>query len=88
MLFMVSYEFMPDARNEAQARFKSTGGLPGPGATMRGRWHCLGGGRGYVLVESSDNIAIGKWLQEWSDLLVFEVMPVNNDEDVMKVLGG
>jgi hypothetical protein len=84
---MITYQFRPTARNEAQARFKSTGGMPGDGVTMLGRWHGVGGSRGYVLAESADTVAIGKWLQEWSDLLTFDVMPVNNDEDVMKVLG-
>jgi hypothetical protein len=87
MLFMVSYAFRPEARNDAQARFKSTGGMPGEGATMLGRWHSLGGHRGFVLAESNDSVALGKWLQEWTDLLTFDVMPVNNDEEVLKVLG-
>jgi Protein of unknown function (DUF3303) len=87
MLFMVTYTFGPDHRDKAQARFKSTGGLPGEGAKMIGRWHAVGGQRGFVLAETSDAVALGKWLQEWTDLLSFDVTPVNNDEDVMKVLG-
>ena len=88
MLFMITYSFAPESRDVAQDRFKKTGGLPGPGATMLGRWHDLGGNRGFILAESNDGIAIGKWIQQWTDLLEFEVTPVNNDEDVMKVLAG
>ena len=88
MLFMITYSFVPEVRDVAQERFKKTGGLPGPGATMLGRWHDLGGNRGFILAESNDGIAIGKWIQQWTDLLEFEVTPVNNDEDVMKVLAG
>jgi hypothetical protein len=87
MLFMVSYVFGADDRDVVQARFKETGGMPGQGVTMLGRWHALGGNRGFVLADTNDNVAMGKWLQEWSDLLDFEVTPVNNDEDVMRVLG-
>jgi hypothetical protein len=87
MLFMITYAFGPEVRNEAQERFKKTGGLPGPGVTMHGRWHNLGGNSGFILAESHDNIAIGKWIQEWTDLLEFDITPVNSDEDVMKVLG-
>jgi Protein of unknown function (DUF3303) len=87
MLFMITYTFGCDHRNAAQARFRATGGLPGEGAKMLGRWHNVGGQRGFVLAESSDAIALAKWLQEWTDLLSFEVIPVNNDEDTMKVLG-
>ena len=88
MLFMVTYSFRSEHRNAAQARFKQTGGVPGPGAKMLGRWHQVSGHGGFVLAESNDTIALGKWLQEWTDLLSFDVSPVNNDEDVMKVLGG
>jgi hypothetical protein len=87
MLFMITYSFRPEVRNDVQARFKATGGLPGEGATMLGRWHAVGGNSGFVLAESHDGVAIGKWLQEWTDSLQFDVVPVNNDEDVLKVLG-
>ena len=86
MLFMITYAFSPDVRDTAQDRFRKTGGLPGPGAKMLGRWHDLGGHRGFLLAESNDSVAIGKWIQEWSDLLEFEVTAVNTDEDIMKVL--
>ncbi len=55
--------------------------------TMLGRWHAIGGHYGFVLAESTDGVAIGKWLQEWTDHLEFDVVPVNDDENVMKVLG-
>ena len=87
MHFMITYAFSNDVRNTAQERFKKTGGTPGEGVKMLGRWHALGGGHGFVLIESNDTVAIGKWMQEWNDLLEFEVIPVSNDEDVMKVLG-
>lgn len=87
MLFMISYAFRPDVRNSAQDRFKKTGGLPGPGVKMTGRWHAVGGSKGYLLADTTDSVALGKWMQEWTDLLIFDAMPVYNDEDAMKVLG-
>lgn len=87
MLFMISYSFGSEVRNEAQTRFKKTGGVPGDGVKMVGRWHCVGGNNGFLLAETNDSVAFGKWMQEWTDLIDFDVMPVNNDEDVMKVLG-
>ena len=87
MLFMVSYSFPPEERDTVQDRFKKTGGVPGDGVTMHGRWHAVGGNSGFVLAETSDSVALGKWLQEWTDVLDFDVMPVTTDEDVMKVLG-
>lgn len=88
MQFMVTYTYRPETRNTLQARFKETGGVPGDGAKMLGRWHALGGQRGFVLAESSDSIAMARWLQEWTDLLTFDVVPVNDDAQVLQVLGG
>lgn len=87
MQFMITYAFAPGARDTAQERFKTTGGGPGEGVRMLGRWHAVGGHRGYVLAETTDAVALGKWLQEWTDLLEFQVTPVNDDENVMQVLG-
>jgi hypothetical protein len=42
---------------------------------------------GFLLAESDDLVAVGKWMQEWTDLVTFNVSPVLNDEDIMKVLG-
>lgn len=88
MLFMITYTFAPSDRDMVQDRFKQTGGKPGAGATMVGRWHAIGGNHGFVLAESNDGVALGKWLQEWTDALDFDVTPVNDDEHVMQVLGG
>jgi hypothetical protein len=87
MQFMLSYAFHPDDRDTVQDRFKQTGGFPGDGVKMLGRWHAAGGHRGWVLVETDDSVALSKWLQEWTDYLEFEVTPVNDDQGVMKVLG-
>jgi hypothetical protein len=87
MLFMITYQFDPQVREETQTRFKTTGGMPGSGVKMLGRWHCVGDLTGFILAESDDLVAIGKWMQEWTDLITFGVNPVLNDEDVMKVLG-
>jgi hypothetical protein len=86
MLFMISYQFQPGMRKQAQERFKKTGGMPPSGAKMLGRWHAIGGLKGYVLAESSNAVAIGKWMQEWTDLIAFAITPVVDDTDVMKIL--
>jgi len=86
MLFMVHWTFGPEERDAANARFKETGGAPPDGVKMLGRWHSTAGGQGFCVCESEDSVAMGRWLQDWSDLLSFDVIPVNDDENVMKVL--
>ena len=46
MLFAVHWSFGAGTRNEANARFKETGGPPPPGVKMIGRWHYTEGGEG------------------------------------------
>ncbi|MBZ5643843.1 MAG: DUF3303 domain-containing protein [Acidobacteriia bacterium] len=87
MTFHITYTLTPEARNTAQKRLKETGGLPPSGVTMISRWHCAQGQKGFVLAESSDAVAIAKWLQDWTDILSFEVTPVINDEQIARVIG-
>ena len=87
MKFHITYEFSPDDRDEIQAQFKATGGLPGEGVTMLGRYHAVEGLTGFILAESDDAIAIGKWMQEWTHLISFEVVPVVDDSDISEGIG-
>ena len=88
MLFVITYRVSVEHRDAAQARFKETGGGPPDGVKMVGRWHSAAGLKGFVLAEASDVVAIGKWTQDWTDLLTFDVTPVLDDEQVMEVMGG
>ncbi|MDA0321738.1 MAG: DUF3303 family protein [Verrucomicrobia bacterium] len=87
MLFHISYEFPPEERDDAQARFKATGAPAPDGVTMIGRWHSAAGHLGFTVAESESVVAIGKWMQEWTDLLTFEITPVLTDEEVAEVIG-
>jgi len=54
---------------------------------MRGRWHSVNGNEGYIIAEANEIETVGQWIQEWSDLLTFEVMPVLTDEQVGRIIG-
>ena len=86
MLFAVHWTFDPDHRDKANARFQETGGPPPAGVKMLGRWHSLGEGSGFCVCETDDPVALGKWMQQWSDLLEFRLQPVVDDEGVSKIL--
>jgi len=87
MKFHISYEFAPESRNEIQAQFKETGGLPGEGVTLIGRYYAIEGLTGFILAESDDPIAIGKWMQEWTHSISFEIVPVVDDAGIAEVIG-
>jgi hypothetical protein len=54
---------------------------------MHGRWHSAAGLVGFLIAESSDAVAIGKWMQSWTDLLSFEITLVLTDEEFTEVIG-
>ncbi len=54
---------------------------------MNGRWHSAAGHVGFLIAESSDAVAIGKWMQSWTDLLSFEITLVLTDEEIVEVIG-
>ncbi len=87
MLFHIKYNVTPELRDNVQQKFKKTGGLPPAGVTMKGRWHNVEGSNGFIIAETNDIEAFGKWIQDWSDSLVFEVSPVLTDEQVSKIIG-
>lgn len=55
---------------------------------MKSRWHSIDGNKGFIIAETSDIEAFGKWFQDWTDALSCEVSPVLTDEQVAKVIGG
>lgn len=88
MTFHIMYSLTREQnRDEVQQKFKSTGALPPKGVTMKGRWHSVNGNKGYIIAESNETEAVGKWIQNWSDLLTFEVVPVLTDEQVGQIIG-
>lgn len=86
MMFHITYQFSTDHRKASQNRFKETGAPPVAGITMHGRWHCAQSHKGFLIVESDEAEAIATWIQQWSDLMTFEVTPVITDEELARVI--
>lgn len=86
MLFHITYSVLSGQRDPAQEKFKKTGAQPPNSVTMKSRHHSINGNKGFIIAETSDPEAMGKWVQEWSKLLSFEIVPVLTDEQVAKVI--
>lgn len=81
MKFMATWKIPPHNQREAAKRFLA-GGAPAPeGATVLGRWHVPGSGRGFVLCEADDLGPVATQLVEWGNLLELEIYPVMEDEE-------
>jgi hypothetical protein len=86
MTFVIVWRNQPEARNEIQERFLKTGGPPPEGVKMIGRWSRIGGGEGVCIGETDDPVALGKWAQDWNDLMQFEIYPATDDQTTVKVI--
>lgn len=80
MIFHVNFEYSTHDRDKVHERFKETGAPPPDGVDMTGRWHSVAGNRGFLVAESDSADGIAQWLQEWTELISFDVTPVLTDE--------
>ena len=55
------------------------------GVKILGEWTDLGGGRGFLLVESNDPKALLSGSMAWGDLMKMEAVPVMETEETMKL---
>ncbi|MGI9455026.1 MAG: DUF3303 domain-containing protein [Aeoliella sp.] len=86
MIFHISYTFQPEHRDAAQSRFIKGGAPPPEGVNMLSRWHGVSGRKGIVVAESSELSRVASWMQQWTDLLTFQIEPVLDDEKFIEVL--
>jgi hypothetical protein len=83
--FMLTYRFEPETRNEAIARFKTTGGRTPKGAQLLGRWTTADLNGGFALLESYDIKALVEFTLGWSDLMELEIVPLIEDKELREV---
>jgi len=55
---------------------------------MLGRWHRMAGPAGSVLCECDDAVALGKWMQDWTGGLTFDIVPVADDAEFTAAIAG
>jgi hypothetical protein len=88
MRFMLTFTLKQESRNTAIARFLETGGMPGPGAKLLGRWTRQDLAGGFVLFETEDPKALTAFARDWSDVCDLSLAPVLEDADLAEVLRG
>jgi hypothetical protein len=85
---MLTFVIKPKSkgRDEAIARFKSTGGLPPDGAKLLGRWTAADFSGGFVLLEGDDAKLLTAFSLMRSDLMELKIVPVLEDANLGAVL--
>ena len=86
MKFMLTYRLASETRDEAIARFKTTGGQTPKGAQLLGRWTTADLHGGFALLESYDIKALVEFTLGWSDLMDLEIVPLIEDDELTEVL--
>lgn len=88
MKFMMTFTWQPDTETRAEAisRFRKTGGLPGKGTMLLGRWTHADFSGGYDLLESDDAQSLAEFALMWSDLMEIKISPVLEDKELSNVL--
>jgi hypothetical protein len=68
MKYIVSWMLPQETFHTAATRFLKTGGVPQTGVKVVGYWHGVSG-RGFAVVETTNERALHAWVAECSDLL-------------------
>lgn len=87
MKFMATWSVIP-GKNEAVIRKFQEESEPMEGYTQLGRWNEVGTGRGFRLIEADDLVGVTKGILHWQDLLDIKLVPVIDDDETVKALGG
>lgn len=75
-LYLVIETFRPGCRDRVYARYEEKGRLLPDGIAVLDSWVTRDGARCYQLMEAADATAFGRWFERWSDLVDFELVPV------------
>jgi len=79
MLFMVTETFrdVPAMRH----RFQTQGRLMPAGVSYHASWLDPAGGRCFQVMEAADRATLQTWIDRWSDIVDFDVVPVLTSKD-------
>jgi len=88
MKYMVVWSISEDNFKETIERFATENPQPPDGVTMVGRWHEMGTGKGFALFDTDDTVGLSQYIMGWADLVDQQIVPVIEDQDVTKALGG
>ena len=88
MKYMSVWHIRPENQKAAVDRFLNDPPAMPDGITMLGRWHEVGTGRGFALIETDDPVAMSKYLLAWADVVDQKVQPVVDDEQIGAALMG
>lgn len=76
MLFIVIEKFRDGDPKRVGQRFLREGRSLPDGVTYHASWMDASGAKCFQLMEAPDRKSLDAWLEHWSDLVEFEIVPV------------
>jgi hypothetical protein len=86
MKYIVRWSIKENNFPAAVERFKTSDPQPTEGVTLLARWHEMGNGDGFSLVEATDPIALSRFILQWADLVDQQIFPVVDDAEIAQAL--
>lgn len=86
MLYMVIEYFKDGAASAIYRRARERGRLLPEGLTYLSSWVSTDFSRCFQLMETDDSSLFEAWIQEWSDLVEFEIVPVRNSTEAAQIM--
>jgi Protein of unknown function (DUF3303) len=81
MLFMVIEHFKQGDPAPIGQRFRENGRMLPEGVNYHASWLDSEGARCFQVMEASDPGLLNSWVQRWSDLIDFEIVPIETSAD-------
>jgi hypothetical protein len=88
MLFMVIETFRDQNAKAVYRRFRDKGRLMPDGLAFVSSWVSADLDRCFQVMETDDITLLQRWVAEWSDLTVFEIVPVVPGKETAEALSG
>ncbi len=86
MLYMVIERFKECAVPEIYRRFREKGRMMPEGLEYVSSWNDLNFKICYQLMKSQDFALFDKWIDNWRDLIEFEIIPVRSSTEAVEVM--
>jgi hypothetical protein len=88
MLFMIVERFKPGRAPEVYQRFRERGRMAPDGLRYVASWVDMEFDRCFQIMEAEDAALLQPWIDNWRDLVDFEIVPVRNSADAAAVMEG
>ena len=86
MVFMIIERYGPGKAVEVYRRFRDRGRMAPDGVHYIASWVDLGFRRCFQVMEAESEAMLKTWIDNWADLVEFEVIPVRTSEEAARAI--